>query len=403
MMPIMAVTEASSERKGKEKGGKGRGKREERRKGRKERKRRKRGRKKRKKGKREKEERRKGRRRGSVPPTPMPPSCRGTRTSNNRTRYVRPPLGYRQVDRRGVPIVWKLVGNCYGDETAPRVWFESLLPVLLEILFVQSDADPCFLFKVYPDGSRFDMVLYVDDILACDDAGAQADADFDAVQKVFKFTIRDEAVHFLNMNVSVLNEWTVKLSMEAYLLKMADTYVPDWRNWSLMDRPATEQLQVDYDEAHGRRDNVLSAELLTRYKGKVGALSYAAPTVRADVASRLSRAQTFATAQLEEHVDRCIVYLAQTADTGLTFDGSVSGADELWAASDSDWAVGHSTTGFAIYWGGAAVLHSSKRQQCIATSSGVSGSRLRRVHAGWSGGTLAHAIEHQGRCSGVRA
>ena len=246
------------------------------------------------------------------------------------------------------------------------------MPVLLKIGFVQSDADPCFLFKVYPDGSRFDLVLYVDDILACDDAGAQADADFDAVQKVFKFTIRDEAVHFLNMNVSVLNEWTVKLSMKAYLLKMADTYVPDWRKWSLMDRPATEQLQVDYDKAHGNRDNVLSAESLTRYKGKVGALNYAAPTVRADVsyvASRLSRAQTFATGQLEEHVDRCIVYLAQTADTGLTFDGSVSGADELWAASDSGWAVGHSTTGFAIYWGGAAVLHSSKRQPCIATSS----------------------------------
>ena len=89
---------------------------------------------------------------------------------------------------------------------------------------------------------------------------------------------------------------------------------------------------------------MLTAESLTRYKGKVGALNYAAPTVRADVsyvASRLSRAQTFATPKLEEHVvvDRCIVYLAQTADTGLTFDGSVSGADELWAASDSDWAV----------------------------------------------------------------
>lgn len=28
---------------------------------------------------------------------------------------------------------------------------------------------------------------------------------------------RNEAVHFLNMNVSVINEWTVKLSMEAYL------------------------------------------------------------------------------------------------------------------------------------------------------------------------------------------
>ena len=294
---------------------------------------------------------------------------------SGRTRYVRPPQGYRHFDRRDIPIVWKLVGNCYGDETAPRVWFESLLPVLLKIGFTQSDADPCFLFKIYPDGSRFDLVLYVDDILACDDAGALADADFAAVQRVFKFTIREEAVHFLNMNVSVINEWTVKISMEAYLLRMADTYVPDWRSWPKLASPAADTLQDDYDEAHEAKTSgatVASDELITRYRGKVGALIYAAPTVRADVsyvASRLSRAQTFATPKLEGQLDRSIVYLAQTADTGLTFDASQPQADELWAASDSDWAVGHSTTGFVIFWCSVAILHVSKRQPCIATSS----------------------------------
>ena len=40
--------------------------------------------------------------------------------------------------------------------------------------------------------------------------------------------------------------------------------------------------------------------------------------------------------------------------------------------------------------------------QRFASEGGVSGSRLRRVHAGWSGGTLARVTEHQGRCSGLR-
>ena len=44
-------------------------------------------------------------------------------------RYVRPPPGYRMYDRRGVPIVWRLKGNCYGTENAPRVWFETVKPV----------------------------------------------------------------------------------------------------------------------------------------------------------------------------------------------------------------------------------------------------------------------------------
>jgi hypothetical protein len=31
-----------------------------------------------------------------------------------RPRYVRPPPGFRTYDRRGVAIVWEMMGNCYG-------------------------------------------------------------------------------------------------------------------------------------------------------------------------------------------------------------------------------------------------------------------------------------------------
>ena len=54
---------------------------------------------------------------------------------------------------------------------------------------------------------------------------------------------------------------------------------------------------------------------------------------------------------------------------GVTFDGSAPNASLMWAESDSDWAVGHSTTGQVVYYGGAAVHYSSKRQPCIAMSS----------------------------------
>eukprot|EP00965_Chrysotila_dentata_P035331 1175116-Pleurochrysis_carterae.AAC.1 len=42
---------------------------------------------------------------------------------------------------------------------------------------------------------------------------------------------------------------------------------------------------------------------------------------------------------------------------------------QLVAYSDSDWAVAHSTTGFCIMYGGAAVSYGSKRQHCISLSS----------------------------------
>ena len=45
------------------------------------------------------------------------------------------------------------------------------------------------------------------------------------------------------------------------------------------------------------------------------------------VVSRLSRAQTFATDAMEKNSDRTIVYLAQHAALGLTYDGSLTDAE----------------------------------------------------------------------------
>ena len=62
-------------------------------------------------------------------------------------------------------------------------------------------------------------------------------------------------------------------------------------------------------------------------------------------------------------------YLAQSASLSLTYDGSVDGAEKMQAATDSDWAVGHSTSGYAILLAAAAVASAAKRQPCITTSS----------------------------------
>ena len=53
----------------------------------------------------------------------------------------------------------------------------------------------------------------------------------------------------------------------------------------------------------------------------------------------------------------------------MTIDGNLEDAGVLEAESDSDWAVGHSTTGFLLFLCGCAVVYSSKRQPCIALSS----------------------------------
>jgi hypothetical protein len=83
----------------------------------------------------------------------------------------------------------------------------------------------------------------------------------------------------------------------------------------------------------------------------------------------LARALTFATPELDACADETIVYLAQTARLGVVYDGHAPQADTLRALSDSDWAIGHSTTGWLLMLAGACVFYASKRQACIAMSS----------------------------------
>ena len=94
--------------------------------------------------------------------------------------------------------------------------------------------------------------------------------------QMFKFNIEDEAKHFLNLNVKVLSETSIKLTMEAYLLKMADETVPDWRSWPMLDVPGTEMLQKDYDAAHALRQSGQSstAAQVASFRTKVGKLMY---------------------------------------------------------------------------------------------------------------------------------
>eukprot|EP00965_Chrysotila_dentata_P121457 4015252-Pleurochrysis_carterae.AAC.1 len=81
----------------------------------------------------------------------------------------------------------------------------------------------------------------------------------------------------------------------------------------------------------------------------------------------LARALTFPTKAMDDHSNRVLAYLAQNADEGI--ENQTQGGTQLVVYTDSDWAVAHSTTGFCIMYGGAAVSYGSKRQHYISLSS----------------------------------
>ena len=285
--------------------------------------------------------------------------------------YARPPPGYRSHDRRKVPIVWRLSAPLYGEADAGRLWNRTFHKQMIVQKFTQSDADPCYYYKVYSDGSRVDICMYVDDGWVETDSSTFVDADMEILAEKFNMEFDDNPKKFLGMNTNCRDDGRLEISAKSYIEGTADKYLPDWRSRKVLAVPADKKLRDAYEVAL-LRENVPDPALVAGYSGKVGAMIYASPCARVDIAQSvalLARALTFPTPELDALADNVMLYMAQTAELAMIIDGDAENAGTLVAESDSDWSVGHSTTGFCLLLAGVAIVYSSKRQPCIALSS----------------------------------
>ena len=110
-------------------------------------------------------------------------------------------------------------------------------------------------------------------------------------------------------------------------------------------------------------------KLLKRFQSIVGACLYASSQTRPDIAypiGMLSRVMSRPTPELLKAAERVLVYLYLHADVGLTYEPD---ATDPHAASDSDWSIRRSTSGWAIMYNHAAIAWGTKSQPVIALSS----------------------------------
>ena len=289
--------------------------------------------------------------------------------------YVRPPPGYRTFDERGVPIVWRMAVPLYGQEDAGLIWYRTITEQLVQVQgFKQSSADPCYFYKIFANGARLDLVLYVDDGWYFSDADCvYAAAEIDALSKRFKLKVKLEPKQFLGLNVDAPDgpDGEVIISVRAYLEKIGEELLPKpISEYPKLLTPCRPQLLEAYEKAKELKATP-SPEALKRYQTKLGKALYAsAAGARPDLAYAVgvcARCATYPSEDMEKCLDYAIVYAVQTAHDGLRF-GRDEGAT-LHASSDSDWHVSHSTSAYVIMYGAACVCYASKRQQCIAMSS----------------------------------
>ena len=91
----------------------------------------------------------------------------------------------------------------YGEADAGRIWNRTLVRHLTQVQkFQQSQFDPCYFWKHLSDGTRLDIVMYVDDGYAVDATSKAAEAELKQLNDAFKLTLKP-AAFFLGNNVIV--------------------------------------------------------------------------------------------------------------------------------------------------------------------------------------------------------
>ena len=134
--------------------------------------------------------------------------------------------------------------------------------------------------------------------------------------------------------------------------------------------PADESLVQAYEEATTARQPA-SFELTKQYGSLFGAVLHSIK-YRTEIAAAmglLGSCLTFCTPALYDCLLGVLVYLSRSRNLGTTFSKHMVGADVLSARADSNWSSTRSTTGTAIFLGGAVVAATSNRQHCITMSS----------------------------------
>eukprot|EP00965_Chrysotila_dentata_P160468 5298245-Pleurochrysis_carterae.AAC.1 len=245
--------------------------------------------------------------------------------------HVRPsPPDERHFNNRGIPFVRKLLKPLYGEAQAGRIWHRTAKRQLTEIqgFTHQYEFDPCYFFKKYDDEHRADLALYVDDCWMADTGSLMADDDVRIFQERFKLTVQMKLKQFLGMNIDMDAQGGVQFLADAYIKPLAE--------YPHFDTLSSPQLVKNYKIA-AQKEHHVDPAFQKKYQSNVGALIYSPPCRRPGKSLTigiLARALTFPTPEMDEHANRVLAYMAQTAEAGIEF--KKGGLAELAAYSDSD-------------------------------------------------------------------
>ena len=273
------------------------------------------------------------------------------------------------------------VGNLYGHPLAGRHWWKTFLQWMLADGFTQSDHDPCLFFRFREKDFLF-VIVYVDDIIAFHTENSALRAEW-AVRfgKTFEWTDFGTDLHdFLSVRITRGEAKSVELDMTAYIKDMVSEHFPGGVHYTY-NTPAVTEIVNDVYQAGVQRDtSYIDDVIATRFRRIVMQCLYVATHIRPDISHAvglLTRVIAWPSPTLVKHAERVLAYLAGTASLGLKYVKTDNMASYMaWAprvtvegASDADFGIAHSTSGYVYFLANAAISWIVKKQVAIALST----------------------------------
>jgi hypothetical protein len=274
--------------------------------------------------------------------------------------YVKQPPGFE--DPKYPNHVYLLHKALYGLKQAPRAWYDHLKEFLVDRGFVLGVIDPT-LFTKSVDGEFFVCQIYVDDIIFGSTNMNFVEQFAKLMTSEFEMSMMGKLEFFLGFEVQQYYEGTF-ISQAKYIQDMLKKF--DMTNANPLRFPMATNVNLSLDHEGIPVDQKL-------YRSMIGSLLYLCAS-RPDIAFSVGLCARFQSNPKESHmtaVKRILRYLVDTPQHGLWYPSNTS--FDLVGYSDADWAgdkvARKSTSGACQFLGRSLVCWSSRKQNCISTSS----------------------------------
>ena len=301
--------------------------------------------------------------------------------------YCYMPPGYVKKDENGNPFVVEVVKPIYGIPQAGRRLQRKLSPWMTDVAGLQrlDDSDGCVFVYRDPSGKEvFAIGIYVDNLQIVHSAAL--DNDGNAIDQssfyanFMKLLRRDWEIvdegpleDLLAIQMRTNNDGSITLHQFDYIQKLLLRFLPNGPLPYVTRKSAPCSKTFERDVAlaldGGPASNPDYPELVRDFQCRLGSLLYLTTSTRPDLGFAvpyLCRAMSRPTPELVEATDRIFSYLYHHSAVGLTYEPR---ATLLSGQSDASWETRYSTSGWVVYWQGAAISWGSRKQDSIALSS----------------------------------